>query len=431
MAIVQQEAAAESMHSEGGRISQHISSGDSRVAAVSTGGPSVVLLTGGIDRPYAYGMSMALSSKGVSLDVLGFSELDCPAVRDAAKLSYCNFYNIQARHVSTARRITRHLSVYVRLIAYAAIAKSRIFHILWNNKFELFDRTLLMLYFKLLRKKIVLTAHNVNTAQRDGFDSTLNRLSLKIQYRLSDHIFVHTEKMMMDLTNEYGVQAGAVSVIPFGINNSVPNTGITSAEAKKSFGLDGSDKVILFFGRIRRYKGLDYLVSAFERLASADQSYRLIIAGEPKKESMLYWEGVRDRIQQSRIEGKIIREVKFIPDEDTELYFKAADLLVLPYTDVFQSGVLFLAYSFGLPVVATEVGSLSRDIVEGETGYFCRPCDDGDLCRTIEKYFASELFEKLEQRRAVIKALAESQNSWATVGEKISEVYSDLVSQRR
>ncbi len=95
---------------------------------------------------------------------------------------------------------------YAKLIRYAATAKPRIFHILWNNKFELFDRTLLMLYYKLLGKKIVFTVHNVNAGRRDSKDTRLNRLTLRIQYRLADHIFVHTEKMKRELIEEFGVQ---------------------------------------------------------------------------------------------------------------------------------------------------------------------------------------------------------------------------------
>ena len=67
---------------------------------------------------------------------------------------------------------------YAKLIRYAATAKPRIFHILWNNKFEFFDRTLLMLYYRLLGKKIVLTVHNVNAGRRDSKDTRLNRLTL-------------------------------------------------------------------------------------------------------------------------------------------------------------------------------------------------------------------------------------------------------------
>src|SRR5581483_3462133 len=103
-----------------------------------------------------------------------------------------------------------------------ANAKPGIFHILWNNKFEFFDRTLLMLYYKLLRKKIVLTLHNINKGRRDSRDRRLNRLTLRFQYRLSDHIFVHTEKMKRELIEEFGEREDRVTVIPFGINNAVP-----------------------------------------------------------------------------------------------------------------------------------------------------------------------------------------------------------------
>ena len=126
---------------------------------------------------------------------------------------------------------------YARLIRYAATAKPRIFHILWNNKFEFFDRTLLMLYYRFLGKKIVLTAHNVNAGRRDSNDTRLNRLTLRIQYRLADHIFVHTEKMKRELIEEFGVQGARVTVIPFGINNAVPNTRLTPAEAKQRLGI--------------------------------------------------------------------------------------------------------------------------------------------------------------------------------------------------
>ena len=129
------------------------------------------------------------------------------------------------------------LSTMPRLIRYAATAKPRIFHILWNNKFETFDRTLLMLYYRLLGKRIVLTAHNVNAGKRDSKDTFLNRLTLRIQYRLADHIFVHTEKMKLELIEEFGVRESRVTVIPFGINNAVPNTDLAPSEAKQRLGI--------------------------------------------------------------------------------------------------------------------------------------------------------------------------------------------------
>ena len=337
------------------------------------------LLTGGFDRPYAFGLSIALASKGVRLDVIGSNELDRPEMRSAPTLNFLNLHGDQRKTVGTARKLLRHLFIYERLIRYAATARPRIFHILWNYKFQLFDRTILMAYYKLLGKKIVFTAHNITTAQRDGNDSALNRLSLRVQYRLVDHIFVHTEKMKCDRLSEFGVKEEEISVIPFGINNSIPDTELSPAQAKRRVGITNSEKTILFFGGIRPYKGLEYLVAAFQQVAAKDQGYRLIIAGEPKREAVEYWQGIQRTIRGARTGEQVIQEIKIISDEETEVYFKAADVLVLPYTLVSQSGVLFLGYSFGLPVIATNVGSLSEDIVEGETGFTCRSCDAVDL----------------------------------------------------
>ena len=104
-------------------------------------------------------------------------------------------------------KLFRVILYYVRLLRYAATAEPRIFHILWNNKFQLFDRTLLMLYYKGLGKKTVLTVHNVNAGQRDANDSWLNRFSLKAQYHLVDHLFVHTDKMKRELVSAFSIQA--------------------------------------------------------------------------------------------------------------------------------------------------------------------------------------------------------------------------------
>ena len=153
---------------------------------------SVTLLTGGGDRPYAFGLATALISKRVALDLIGSDYLDFPEYHGRPGVRFLNLRGDQNTDVSLPKKVSRVLRYYAKLIGYAATAKPKIFHILWNNKIETFDRTLLMLYYKLLGKKIVLTVHNVNAGVRDSKDTLLNRLTLRIQYRLADHIFVHT-----------------------------------------------------------------------------------------------------------------------------------------------------------------------------------------------------------------------------------------------
>jgi len=387
----------------------------------------VALLTGGTDRHYFFGLATALISKGVRLDVIGSDDVDGPEMHSTPMVTFLNLRGSRNSRAGLRSKVSRIMAYYAHLVRYAWSAKPGVFHILWNNKFLFFDRTLLMLYYKVRGKKIVFTAHNVNGARRDGRDSFANRLSLRIQYQLVDHIFVHTKKMKKELLEEFGVSDQKVTIIPFGINNAIPETSLTSAEAKERLGVRASEKTMLFFGNIRPSKGLEYLLAAFESMISRDASYRLIIAGQCSKQFAGEWEKVRPAASRLSNQGLVILRNKFIPDDEMELYFKAADVLVLPYTDIFQSGVLFLGYSFGLPAVATDVGSLREDIVEGRTGFVCRPCDASDLSSTLERYFASDLFANLNVRRREIRQYVSQRHSWDLVAEMTRNVYAGLV----
>jgi len=417
------------MRTGGGRSHSEIGDQKSEIAAhgsfVSSAFIHIALLTGGGDKPYALGIAAALTSAGIQVDFIGSDDLSVPELLNNPRVKFYNLRGDQRREASFAAKITRVLVYYWRLIRYAAAAKPTIFHLLWNNKLEFLDRTLLMVYYKLLGKKIVFTAHNVNAGERDLNDSWLNRRSLNIQYRLSDHIFVHSESMKRQLMSEFAVTDRKVTVIPFGINNTVPNTAISSTVAKHHLGIDSGDKAMLFFGHIAPYKGLEYLVAAFTQLAKDDETYRLIIAGEIKRRRD-YWNEIQKTIAESEIGHRITSRIEYIPDEEAELYLKAADVLILPYARVFQSGVLFLGYSFGLPAIAADVGCMREEIVEGETGLVFRPQDPADLARTIRQYFGSKLFSELESRRGQIKAYANERYSWCKVAAITTSVYSSL-----
>jgi glycosyltransferase involved in cell wall biosynthesis len=385
----------------------------------------IALLTGGGDKPYALGMAAALTSLGIHVDLIGSDDLNVPELLNNPLVNFLNLRGDQRPEASRMAKALRVSSYYLRLICYAATARPKLFHILWNNKFQFFDRTILMLYYRMLGKKITLTVHNVNAGKRDLNDSFLNCLSLRIQYNLSHHIFVHTERMKSELVCDFCIGESKVSVVPFGINNTVPDTTLSSAEAKRQLGISGGDRILLFFGNIAPYKGLEYLIAAFTEVVRKDPNYRLIIVGKPKG-SEGYWKQIHHGIARSAMRDRVIERIEYIPDEETELFFKAADVLILPYTRVFQSGVLFLAYSFGLPAIAADVGNLKEEIIEGETGFVFKPQDSADLASMIGKYFDSELFRHLESRRRKIKEYANERYSWNKVATISTKVYSAL-----
>src|SRR5262245_60766079 len=180
--------------------------------AIRTAPLAVGLLTGGQDRHYAVGLATALMDRGLALDVIGSDEVDGPEFQSNSHVRFRNFHGSQ-QNASLAQKISRILKLYAQLFLYTLTAKPRIFHILWNNKLELFERTILTSFYKLAGKKVVLTAHNVNAGRRDSTDSWLNRITLKYQYWLTDQIFVHTTKMKEELVGQFQVEENKVTVI--------------------------------------------------------------------------------------------------------------------------------------------------------------------------------------------------------------------------
>jgi glycosyltransferase involved in cell wall biosynthesis len=227
----------------------------------------IALLTGGVDKPYAIGLASELAFKGVNVDIIGSDEVDSPELHTTPRLNFINLRGIQRRSGSMRVKAIRLLIYYIRLIRYASVARAPIFHILWNSRLEYFDRTFLLLYFKLLGKKVAFTAHNINAGKRDGNDSLINRLTLRFQYRLVDHIFVHTERMKSELVWEFGASAESITVLSFPVNNVIPDTSLTPTQARVELGIGVNEKTILFFGRICPYKGIEYLLEAFQELA--------------------------------------------------------------------------------------------------------------------------------------------------------------------
>lgn len=152
-------------------------------------------------------------------------------------------------------------------------------------------------------------------------------------------------------------------------------------EARKKLGLGLHDKIILFFGFVRKYKGLDILLEALKILKDQDQNIKLLIAGEFYDDKKLYL----DLIDKLNIADRIILHTNFIADNDVKFYLCAADCVVQPYRNATQSGVTPLAYHFEKPMVVTNVGGLP-DLVPGNVGLVAEPNAE-DLAKKIIQFF--------------------------------------------
>jgi glycosyltransferase involved in cell wall biosynthesis len=386
----------------------------------------ISILNAGQQTDYLYGLVSGLSQ---------FSSLKIEVVDSDNSIGLFDqfkcvkFFNLRGNNLSPQSLLTKICRIswyYVRLLWYAISTKSKIFHIQWENSLLLFDRTLLNLYYKLLGKKLVFTAHNVYKEARDNRDNIFYWLSLKCMYHIVDRIIVHTPKMKKDLCSIFHISPKKIVVVPHGINIRIPNTEMNRNEARKKLSVDAKAKVILFFGLLDEYKGIETLIDAVAQMIKEDTSIFLMIVGNPKRRSG-YVPALRSRLAQCIPTKNVLLELKFIPVDLVETYFTAADCLVLPYKRIFQSGVLFLAYRFGIPVIATDVGNFRDDVIAGVTGFICKPNDSDDMVKKIKAFFKSDLFRKRKQTRIHIIKYAELRYSWADIGKRTFEIYSSLL----
>lgn len=163
---------------------------------------------------------------------------------------------------------------------------------------------------------------------------------------------------------------------------------IDREKAEKALGIKKGCKNLLFFGLVRKYKGLDILIKAF---GSLPEDYQLIIAGEPYGAFDEY----QDLIDESPAKDRIYCYLGYIPDVSVKEYFSAADLSVLPYRSATQSGVLAVSYNFGVPLVATDTGSLRQEVADRKTGFIADEATPEAIAAAVKKYFTEPEWKPL------------------------------------
>ncbi len=183
---------------------------------------------------------------------------------------------------------------------------------------------------------------------------------------------------------------------------------IDATEARKKLNIPTDKKVILFFGFIRDYKGLDLLIESIKDL---NEDYLLLIAGEVYGDFKKYDE----LIDKLGIRNKINLQVRYIPENEIPLFFSASDVCVLPYRSATQSGIVGIAYHFELPVIVTNVGGLAEMVEENKTGLIVNELNSQAISVELKKYFDEELKEKFIPNIEEYK----SKHSWGHLAENI------------
>lgn len=222
--------------------------------------------------------------------------------------------------------------------------------------------------------KIICVADNVIPHEKRAGDEAFTKYFVKA----CDGFITMSEKVMNDL-RKYTQKPARLVQHPL-----YDNFGdiISKEEARKYLGISNEEKIILFFGFIRKYKGLDLLLRAIPNLKLLIPNFKLLIAGEFYEDEKPY----QDLIDESGIRNDLILKTQFISDSEVKYYLCAADVLVQPYKNATQSGVTPLAYYFEKPMVVTNVGGLPDLVPHEKCGLVTEPNPDS-IAAGIERYF--------------------------------------------
>jgi glycosyltransferase involved in cell wall biosynthesis len=266
------------------------------------------------------------------------------------------------------------------------------------------------------RIKIIFICHNV--VPHEGGGVIDRRLALTV-LRRGDAMIVHSEQDRLRLLALLPQARVVKAQIPSYAGLVQHHATALEDKLRHGLGIPAAAQVLLFFGFVRPYKGLEYLIQAMARVRAELPDAHLLVVGE-------FWtapEFYQGYAREFGVEGCITIVNSYVPNEELQPYFDLADVVVLPYVSATQSAVVQLAFGFGKPVITTRVGGLHEVVEDGVTGLVVPPQDDQALAAAIVRYFAEGMSGPMGVN---VRATAERGYSWQNLVATIERAARDL-----
>lgn len=275
-----------------------------------------------------------------------------------------------------------------------------------------------VLLARLLGRAVVITAHDV-----EAFASHLDAPGLpRVIYGLADKVIAHNQISRSELQSRLALPASRIRVIPHGHYPDCIGEPLDQQEARQRLGLPLDDPVLLFFGQIKEVKGLDLLIEAMPAILQVHPRVHLVIAGRPWKTDIA---PLVERIAALGIQDHCLCRFDYIPDQDRATYYRAADLVVLPYRKIYQSGVLLMAMSYGNAVLVSNIPGMTELISHAVNGFVFQSGSSASLAEV-----AAEALSDASRLQAVSshgRDMIIRDFSWTSIGKTTSELYSELL----
>jgi glycosyltransferase involved in cell wall biosynthesis len=260
-------------------------------------------------------------------------------------------------------------------------------------------------------------------ASAGGFrQGPMTRRVFRALYRRMDLLFVHYPSNRARLLEAYGLRPERVVAIPHGDESllaELADPAVDAAALRGRLGLAAEQRVVLFFGTLSRYKGVDLLLEAFARVAARTPEARLVVAGFPTPEFDL--EAHRRLAARLGLGEQVRWAPGYAPVGEVAAWMRLAEVAVFPYRDLSQSGALALATTFGVPVVASRVGAMAEMVRDGETGRLVPPEDPAALAAAIAELLADPAQAAALGARAAAEQRLRA--SWRAVARALLAAY--------
>jgi glycosyltransferase involved in cell wall biosynthesis len=314
---------------------------------------SVILLSHGFNAEYEMGLANGLARNGADVLLVGS---DNTLIQQATSgVRVLNLRGSQAPQRSVGAKLTNMARYFVEYLTFLAPRRGQPVHVI--GLFSTRSSTITLVEAWLTRLAVgryVLTVHNLLPHERH---TTLNRITYRLIYRAPSVLMVHTNRMARELASGFGVAPSRIVVVEMGFADAIEHDPVARTSWRQRNGIPAEAAVVLFFGQVARYKGLDLLLDAFATVG-ADPSRHLVIAGRCGDSELRKELEISIRLHPHT--GRIHWLDGFVPHEEVAPLLHAADCLAMPYRHIDQSAVLLTAMSSGLPVVATDVGAIAE-----------------------------------------------------------------------
>lgn len=370
-----------------------------------------IVVSHGFEANYTLGFVKGLRANGLSLVVIS-CDVTQPRL-DAAGIPNLNLRGSGESQRCAVAKLFNLARYYARLIWFLLTHRGYTVHFIgtFRNELIVMEGIVLNLAFRLLSGRYIYTVHN--TLPHSRRHSRLFRRIYRWVYKIPHLLLVHTHRGKRQLIEEFGVTESRIVVVSIGLNDEVPQTGLSRQAARQRLGFATEEKIVLCFGKIDDYKGVDLAIEAFEQMPVAKA--RLLIAGAFR--SPAYRELIYGLLAKSRRGADITVKEADIPNDEVEILFKAADVLCLAYRNIYQSGVLFLGLRFGVPIVATDVGDF-REFVGPDNGLIIPRAEAGEIAAGLAGILARD--SEFDRQAIASKAL---KYRWEVVCQQLAPLY--------